>query len=247
VHCANCQSVETQRRQRLQNRRNTHITQPVYRSRLIPIIELLNEPALQRIEQQADWLLETIGMEFRGDGVALELFREAGARVNGCSVTFEPGLARSLCSTAPNCVTLVSRNPKHTIHIGANNLVFMPGYGSPFVNDLDQGRRYAKLEDFKNFVRLTHLSPHLHHAGGVICEPMDVPVNKRHLDMTLAHLTLTDKPFMGSVTSVQQARDALAMARLVFGRRFLSGDASILKRPCRDASQYQHKFAVCVR
>ena len=61
--------------------------------------------------------------------------------------------------------------------------VFAPNYGSPFVHDLDAGRRYATLADFENFVRLAYLHPHLHHSGGTVCEPVDVPVSKRHLDM----------------------------------------------------------------
>ena len=61
--------------------------------------------------------------------------------------------------------------------------VFAPNYGSPFVRDLDNGRRYGTIEDFRNFVKLAYASPYLHHSGGTVCEPVDVPVNKRHLDM----------------------------------------------------------------
>ena len=68
--------------------------------------------------------------------------------------------------------------------------VFAPNYGSPFVRDLDDGRRYGTIEDFRNFVKLAYLSPHLHHSGGTVCEPVDVPVNKRHLDMVYSHITL---------------------------------------------------------
>ena len=31
----------------------------------------------------------------------------------------------------------------------------------------------------------------------MICEPVDLPVNKRHLDMVYAHIKYSDKPFMG--------------------------------------------------
>ena len=79
-------------------------------SRLIPAYELLDDTALTQLEEQADWLLEKIGMEFRGDEVALELFRDAGARVDGECVKFEAGLARQLCKTAPAEFTLHSRN-----------------------------------------------------------------------------------------------------------------------------------------
>ncbi|HVW88984.1 MAG TPA: trimethylamine methyltransferase family protein, partial [Gaiellaceae bacterium] len=39
----------------------------------------------------------------------------------------------------------------------------------------------------------------------------------RHLDMVYALLTLSDKPFMGSVTSGPNAEDTIAMARMVLG------------------------------
>jgi trimethylamine--corrinoid protein Co-methyltransferase len=67
--------------------------------------------------------------------------------------------------------------------IGDPYTVFAPNYGSPFVRDLDNGRRYGTIEDFRNFVKLAYMSPYLHHSGGTVCEPVDVPVNKRHLDM----------------------------------------------------------------
>ena len=90
---------------------------------------------------------------------------------------------------------------------------------------LTRGRRYATLEDFHNFIKLTYLSPWLHHSGGTICEPTDVPVNKRHLDMVFAHLTLSTKPFMGGVTSPERAADSIQMAKLVFDESYLKTHA----------------------
>ena len=103
------------------------------------------------------------------------------------------------------------------MQIGGDATVFAPNYGSPFVHDLDAGRRYATLADFENFVKLTYLSPNLHHSGGTVCEPVDIPVNKRHLDMVYAHLRYSDKPFMGSVTAGTRAADSLELARIGFG------------------------------
>jgi len=68
--------------------------------------------------------------------------------------------------------------------------------------------RYAKNEDFKNFIKLAHMSPWLHHSGGTIVEPMDLPVNKRHLDMVYNHIKYSDKCFMGSVTAPERAQES---------------------------------------
>ncbi len=194
---------------------------------MIPAYEMLDDEALLALETQADWILDVIGIEFWGDEEALALFRAAGARVDGARVRFEPGLARALCATAPRTFTLHGRDPMHSVVLGGRHVVLMPGYGSPFVTDLDRGRRYASIVDFRNFVRLAYASPWLHHSGGIVCEPVDLPVNKRHLDMLQAQLTLSTKPFMGGVTSLERAEDSIAMARLVFGEAFMEANAVI--------------------
>ena len=195
------------------------------RARKIPAYGLLPEAALAAIENQADWILDTIGIEFRGDQAALDLFAAAGATVEGERVRFAPGLARRLCATAPAEFKLHARDPANTVTLGGENVVLMPGYGSPFVSDLERGRRYSTLEDFQNFVKLSSSSPWLHHSGGTVCEPTDIPVNKRHLDMVLAHLMLSSKPFMGGVTTASRAQDSIDMARIVFGADFMEEHA----------------------
>ncbi len=196
-----------------------------FHSRKIPVYNFLDHAALAAIEDQADWIMDRIGVEFRGDTVALDLFAQAGARVEGERVRFDPGHLRQLCSTAPAQFKLHGRDPQNTVTLGGDHIVLMPGYGSPFVTDLARGRRYATLKDFHKFVKLVFMSPSLHHSGGTLCEPTDIPVNKRHLDMVYAHLRLSSKPFMGSVTSPQRAQDSIDMARIVFGAQFLEDNA----------------------
>ena len=194
---------------------------PAFLRRRIPAYQLLDEEALVGLEQHADWLLSEIGIEIRDDPEAIALFRSAGATVDGELLRFDPGHVRKLCATAPASYTMHARNPARSIDFGGDNLIFGSAYGSPFVSDLENGRRYGTLADFQNFIKLTYLSPWLHHQSGTICEPVDVPVNKRHLDMVYAHLRYSDKPFMGSVTAPERAEDSIAMARIVFGEAFM--------------------------
>lgn len=189
--------------------------------RKVPLYDLLDEESLVALESHADWILQEIGVEVRGDPEALALFKAAGADVSGERLRFEPGLARSLCATAPSVFTFHARDPENSVTIGAEEVVFSPAYGPPFVSDLEGGRRYATIEDFRNFVKLTYLTPWLQHGGGTLCEPVDLPVNKRHLDMVYAHLRYSTKPFMGSVTAPERAEDSLAMARIAFGAKTL--------------------------
>lgn len=184
--------------------------------------ELVSEEGLALIEHNADVLLQEVGIEFHDDPDALRLFRDAGADVQGTRVRFPMGLARSIVkATAPATFTQHARNPAHSVVMGGMNTVFAPAYGSPFVHDLDGGRRYGTIEDFRNFVKLAYMSPHLHHSGGTVCEPVDIAVNKRHLDMVYAHLRFSDKAFMGSVTAPERAQDSVDMAKIVFGEEFV--------------------------
>lgn len=184
-------------------------------TRRIPDYELLDEDALLLIEANADRVLERIGVAFPDNPGALALWREAGADVTGNRVRMPPGLARTLCATAPATFTQIARNRERDVAIGGRDLVLAPVYGPPFVRDAG-GRRYATMADFERFVRLGHMSRWLHHSGGTVCEPTDIPVSKRHLDMLMAHMTLTDKPFMGSVTEPSRAADSVAMCDILF-------------------------------
>ncbi len=160
-------------------------------------------------------------MNFVENPEALRRWREAGADVQGERVHIPRGLARQLCASAPRAFTQHASNPARSVEIGGRNLVLAPVYGPPFVRDMEGGRRYATLEDFRKFVKLGYMSKWLHHSGGTVCEPTDIPVNKRHLDMLMAHMTLSDKPFMGSVTAPERAEDSVAMAKILFGADFV--------------------------
>lgn len=215
------------RKARTARRSADAVKPPAIFKRRIPAYELLDEESLESIEAQADWILSAVGIEFRGDDEALRLFKEAGAHVEGFRVRFDPGLTQALSATAPTEFTMVGRDRSSNIVLGGDHVVFMPGYGSPFVTDLDSGRRYATLEDFENFVKMTYTSPWLHHSGGTVVEPVDVAVNKRHLDMVYAHLRYSTKPFMGAVTAPQRAADSIEMVRLAFGRGFVDQNCVI--------------------
>ena len=191
-------------------------------TRGVPPYEVLTEEGLSLIEHNADTILEEIGIDFRDDEEALALCREAGAEVDGMRVRFPRGLCRSIIqSSAPREFMQHARNPARSVKIGGDSLVCVPAYGPPFVRDLDGGRRYATIEDFRNFVKLAYMSQSLHHSGGTVCEPVDLPVNKRHLDMVYSHLRLSDKPFMGSVTAPERAQDTIDMAKIAFGDDFI--------------------------
>jgi trimethylamine--corrinoid protein Co-methyltransferase len=198
--------------------------QLTYIKRNIPIYEVLSEEGLELIERNCETVLEEIGIDFRDDPEALELWKNAGADLKGNRVRFPKGLVRSLIKTAPREFTQHSRNPERNVVVGGKNTIFAPVYGPPFIRNNDEGRRYATIEDFRNFVKLAYLAPSIHHSGGTVCEPVDIPVHKRHLDMVYSHVRFSDKPFMGSVTAPERAQDTVEMAKLVFGAEFVDNN-----------------------
>jgi trimethylamine--corrinoid protein Co-methyltransferase len=211
---------------------NPHLRVP-YITRGIPPYELLGDEALTRIEATADRILAEIGMELREDAEALRLYREAGAAATEVSpgvwnLRFEPGMLREVLRTAPARFTQHARNPANSVEIGGDATVFAPSYGSPFVMDIDSGRRYGTIADFENLVKLAQSSPWLHHSGGTICEPTDVPVNKRHLDMVYAHIRYSDRAFLGSITAPERAADSVEMCRILFGADFVERNCVVM-------------------
>ncbi|NIP41513.1 MAG: trimethylamine methyltransferase, partial [Aliifodinibius sp.] len=132
-------------------------------------------------------------------------------------IYFDPEMVMEYIAKAPSQFTQISRKPERSVSIGGSHMVFAPVYGPPFVYDLQNGRRIATLEDFQNFVKLSYLSPYLHHSGGTVVEPNDIPVDVRHLHMLFAHIKYSDKPFMGSVTSPENARDSVELCKILYG------------------------------
>ena len=210
--------------------RSAPVTQGVpYITRNVPVYEVLDEEGLALIEKNAGTILQEIGVEFRGDVEALRIWKDAGADINGERVRIPNGLCKKLIQdNAPAEFTQHARNPQRSVRIGGKNTVLVPAYGSPFVLDLDKGRRYATIEDFRNFVKLAYSTPFLHHSGGTICEPVDLPVNKRHFDMVYTHMRYSDKPFMGSVTAPERAQDTVDMAKVLFGEEFVQKNTVIV-------------------
>lgn len=194
-----------------------------YVTRTIEPPDVLSEESLELIEHNADTVLEEVGIEMVEFPEGLEIYAQSGAKVEGTRVKFSRGMCREIVmATAPSSYTQHARNPERSVIVGDPHMVMAPAYGPPFVRNLEDGRRYATIEDFKNFVKLAYSSPHMHHSGGTVCEPVDLPVNKRHFDMVYSHTKYSDKPFMGSVTRPERAQDTVDMAKIVFGEDFIA-------------------------
>jgi trimethylamine---corrinoid protein Co-methyltransferase len=184
---------------------------------LMPRFEVLDAESFAVLDRGWRRIVAEIGIEF-GLPESVDAFRAAGQRVDGTIVRLDPDFVVEQLAKAPSEFQLQARNPDRSLHIGGDAMAFAAVYGPPFVREGDT-RRDATYADFQQLVKLVQRFDEVDTPGGVICEPNDLPLDSRHLDMTLALQSLSDKPFFGSVTSGDNARDSIRMAEILFGGR----------------------------
>src|SRR2546423_9111517 len=180
--------------------------------------DLLTKDEVKTVHEQAMTILEEIGVDFLHER-ARDLFQKEGMRIEDNRVRFERSFVMEQVAKTPATFELQARNAARTVTLGGDNVVTAPVYGPPFVTDLERGRRGATIEDFTNFDKMSQAIDQIQCAGGTTVEPEDLPLGTRHLDMVYSHMRWTDKPFMGSVISSENARDTIEMASIVFGGR----------------------------
>ncbi|GIK41314.1 MAG: trimethylamine methyltransferase [Chloroflexota bacterium] len=183
----------------------------------LPLTEVLSPEGVEAIHRASMRLLQDPGILVIDYPPARETFKANGAIVEGELVRIDEDTLMHFVRQAPSTFIQLARNPANNLNFGGRTTIFAPVYGPPFVGDYERGRREATIQDFRNFAKLTYMAQHLHHNGGTLVEPNDIDVKERHLDMLLAHITLSDKCFMGSVTHSENARDTVIMAEILFG------------------------------
>ncbi len=183
----------------------------------LPRYEILSEEAMGALDRGWRRIVSELGVEFILPE-AVEEFRKAGQQVEGSVVKLDPEFVLEQVAKAPREFDLQARSPERSVRIGGDGMVFSAVYGPPFVR-VGSDRRDASMADFENFVKLSQSFDQLDSPGGTICEPNDRPLDSRHLDMVFALQTLSDKPYMGSVTSGPNAADTVRMTEILFGGR----------------------------
>ena len=183
----------------------------------MPRYEVLSQEAMAKLDAGWRRIVSEMGVEFMSPW-ALDVLREAGQEVDGNNVKFDPDWIMAQVAKAPKEFDLQARNPKRSVHIGGDHMVFGGVYGPPFVQRGGK-RTDASYADFENFCKLAQSFDAIDSVGGVVCEPNDLSLDSRHLDMAYAAATLTDKFFMGNVVTAENARDVIRMAEIIHGGR----------------------------
>ena len=189
-------------------------------TRGIPYVEPMSQEQVLKIHNASMAILEQVGVDFR-DETALEQWKKAGAKVKGERVYLDRHQVMELLSTLPEEITLHARNPDKSVSLGKGKSIFVPMTGAPFVRDIEEKRVWGSLRQLNDFHKLAHMMPALHSTAHVICEPMDVPVNHRHLWITYSSMSHSDKTFMGMTTGGNNAADVIEMAKILFGADYI--------------------------
>ncbi|MDF2569409.1 MAG: mtgB 3 [Sporomusa sp.] len=183
---------------------------------MLPKFNVLTPEQVNQVHEQSMKILSEIGVEFSYQP-ALDVLQAKGQKVEGQRVYFKRQFVEEQVAKAPAEFTLHARNPQNNLVVGGENIIFMPGYGSPFIHEVDGKRRNSTMEDFDNFVKLSQMSPNMHMTGGNSAEPNDIPDSIRHLKMVYSAITNSDKCFMGSASGYDKAKDSIDMTAILFG------------------------------
>ena len=224
--------METSRQDRRAARRRERAESPLLKIPFrqlrnpLPPLEILVPEQLEELHQASLHILETVGLDFLDDE-ALDLWQKAGAKVDRANqhVWIDRGLLLETIASAPPSFTWRARNPERDVFIGENSITFGPNGGMVYAANLDIGRRPGTMQDYENFVKLSHMCNVLHFGCWEQVTPQDVPVSIRHLQRLYAGFTLSDKAVMEAAHGREITTDVINMAQIVFGD--LMGDPII--------------------
>jgi trimethylamine--corrinoid protein Co-methyltransferase len=180
-------------------------------------LRVLSEDEVSHIHESALSILENDGMRVLLPE-ARARYAAAGAMVDESSETvrLDRALIASALSSAPASVEMTAPSPARNVVIGGRSVAVVPVSGPPNASDLDRGRRPGTLRDLHELLKLSQSFDVIHMLGPSI-EPQDVPSPFRHLEATLAQLTLSDKiPFVYS-RGRPQVEDCFSMIRAAHG------------------------------
>ena len=177
---------------------------------------VVSDDELESIHLASLEVLRDTGMDFLHP-TALKLWAEAGAKVDGERVRFDPELITELIASVPSEFTLHAPNPAHDVVIGGDHVVFTAVASTPNYTDRQGGRRTGNRQDFQTLLKLTQSLNIIHTHGGYPVEPVDLHPSIRHLEATRDILTLTDKAVNVYSLGAQRNIDGLEMIRIVRG------------------------------
>ena len=176
--------------------------------------EPLGPEGVQAIHDGAMRILEEIGIEFLNEE-ALELFKQAGCKVNGTNVRMGREWVMEMLAHAPAQFDITPRNPDRKITIGGKHILFGNVSSPPNYYDMEIGKKVSGTRaQCANLLRLTQYFNCIHFAGGYPVEPVDVHASVRHLDVVYDKMTLTDKVAHAYSLGKERVEDVMEMVKI---------------------------------
>lgn len=178
-------------------------------------VEILSSEQLERIIDAGHRVLAEAGIEIRSQS-ARDIYRKHGALVDDAAQMVRIGRdeVEACLGHAPERFVLHARNPDRHLHVGGNVVNFGPVSGAPHITDLDRGRRYGDMEAFRDILKVIQGLGTQHWQGGVLVEPVDLPVPVRQLEMYRAHIEMSDLVWAARGVGGVNATDAIAMSAI---------------------------------
>ncbi len=183
-------------------------------------LKVLTDEDVRQIHEASMKLLEQVGIEIEYEP-AVRILQEAGLKVDGRRVFFDPAYVQKKVGEAPHDFTLYARDPRHNVHVGGDDVAFVPGYGAPFMIEAGGTRRPATWDDYLNLLKMAHACEEMDLSGGMLVEPNDLDDHTRYLDVLYAHIRYSTKVPMGSSYGASGARDTVELLAPVFGSKEL--------------------------
>jgi trimethylamine--corrinoid protein Co-methyltransferase len=179
-------------------------------------VPVISEDQVAAIHAAALRVLAEQGMRVL-HGPARDLYRGAGADVQGQTVRLDPALVAERLATVPPAFTLTARNPARHLAVGGGHRIYAAVGGPAYVMDNDRGRRDGTFAEMCDYLRLIQTLNVIHQEGGGPFEPLDLPANTRHLDIYHAQIRLLDKSWQTQTLGHARTMDGLEMAAIMLG------------------------------
>ena len=171
----------------------------------------------QLIHEASMRILARTGMRFEHPE-AIQVLKDNGIDVDDEGVArFTEEQVMYWVNKAPHAFTLYARNPKHNITVGGDHLNPAPGYGCPFVVDMNGVKRPAVADDYVKFTKLYHQQKTFDVNGGITVQPNDIPVDNATLLMFYMAYYYSDKVMLTGTADRAQVAAMMEMAKVAFG------------------------------
>ena len=178
----------------------------------VPDFSLVDPSILDNIERQTDYILETIGLDVQGDPESLEALRSIGASVEGERVRLCGAAIREFIKDKiPRQFVWHGTDKTTSIICGDGTPIFATVYGAPKVSLLDGRIMPGNIAVYRDLVTLCDHSKSLRTTGFLVCYVHDLPEEIRHIKMAETHMTLSNKPFMGTIFSAKALLEVVDM------------------------------------